>query len=93
MKINKWKLLALLGGSLWAGMPEGLYAQEGSITIDASKIENRIPSFLYGACIEDVNHEIYGGLYDQKVFGESFEEPDGGFVFENHTPYEGLWKK
>jgi hypothetical protein len=27
---------------------------------------------MYGSCIEDVNHEIYGGLYDQKIFVESF---------------------
>jgi hypothetical protein len=30
---------------------------------------------MYGSCIEDVNHEIYGGLYAQRIFGESFEEP------------------
>ena len=30
---------------------------------------------MYGPCIEDVNHEIYGGLYAQRIFGESFEEP------------------
>ena len=28
-----------------------------------------------GACLEDVNHEVYGGLYSQMVFGESFQEP------------------
>lgn len=30
---------------------------------------------MTGSCIEDVNHEIYGGLYAQLLFGESFEEP------------------
>ncbi len=30
---------------------------------------------MTGSCIEDVNHEIYGGLYAQLIFGESFEEP------------------
>ena len=30
---------------------------------------------MTGSCIEDVNHEIYGGLYSQLIFGESFEEP------------------
>ena len=43
--------------------------------MDAGKVENKITPYLYGACMEDVNHEIYGGLYDQKIFGESFEEP------------------
>ena len=32
---------------------------------------------LRGAGIEDVNHELYGGIYAQMVFGESFEEPAG----------------
>src|SRR5262245_50740358 len=34
-----------------------------------------VSRLLTGACIEDVNHEIYGGLYSQMVFGESFQEP------------------
>jgi alpha-L-arabinofuranosidase len=29
---------------------------------------------MTGACIEDVNHEIYGGIYSQLIFGESFQE-------------------
>ena len=36
---------------------------------------------MYGSCIEDVNHEIYGGLYAQQIFGESFEEPPLGMKF------------
>ncbi len=35
----------------------------------------RLSRYLTGACIEDVNHEIYGGLYSQMLFGESFQEP------------------
>ena len=31
---------------------------------------------MVGAGIEDVNHELVGGLYTQLVWGESFEEPD-----------------
>ena len=53
------------------------YAQKTNATIqvDATIVEQNVTPYLYGACIEDVNHEIYGGLYDQKIFGESFEEP------------------
>ena len=29
------------------------------------------------ALMTEVNHELYGGLYAQLVFGESFEEPAG----------------
>src|SRR2546425_904615 len=28
-----------------------------------------------GVCLEDVNHEVYGGIYSQMIFGESFQEP------------------
>lgn len=45
------------------------------ISVDATRILNKISPLLYGSCIEDVNHEIYGGLYGQRLFGESFEEP------------------
>jgi len=29
----------------------------------------------YGICIEDVNHELYGGIWTQMIYGESFQEP------------------
>lgn len=69
-----------------------LSAQNAVIRVDPSRIENTITPYLYGACIEDVNHEIYGGLYDQKIFGESFEEPANGFSFDHFIPYEGYWQ-
>ena len=46
-----------------------------TLTVDAEKVLCRIEPLIYGAGAEDVNHEIYGGLYDQKIFGEGFEEP------------------
>lgn len=91
MKTNRLKKFLLLSGSLFMLTSGGVAAQQSRISIDASKVENRITPFLYGACIEDVNHEIYGGLYDQKIFGESFEEPVRGFAFDHFTVYEGLW--
>ncbi|SFW83200.1 Alpha-L-arabinofuranosidase [Chitinophaga sancti] len=51
------------------------YAQVSIIQVNANQQLNHIPYSLYGSCIEDVNHEIYGGLYDQRLYGESFEEP------------------
>jgi alpha-L-arabinofuranosidase len=48
---------------------------DSSIKIDAGKVLNHVSPLMYGSCIEDVNHEIYGGLYAQMIFGESFEEP------------------
>lgn len=49
--------------------------QNAHIIVDASRVMNRISPEIFGSCIEDVNHEIYGGLYSQRLFGESFEEP------------------
>lgn len=91
MKTNKWTRHALVVSSILIGGGWNTYAQDAGITVDASKIENKISPFIYGSCIEDVNHEIYGGLYDQKIFGESFEEPGYGFTFSHMTSYEGAW--
>lgn len=67
--------------------------QQAEITIhvDASKVEQHVTPYLYGACIEDVNHEIYGGLYDQKIFGESFEELVPPATYNEFSIYEGVW--
>ncbi len=46
-----------------------------TLTVDAGKVFCSVEPLIYGAGAEDVNHEIYGGLYDQKIFGEGFEEP------------------
>lgn len=65
---------------------------DATITVDASKVEGEVTPWLYGSCIEDVNHEIYGGLYDQKIFGESFEEPVPNPLFDECSAYEGAWQ-
>ena len=62
-------------------------AQDAVIRVDAGKVENKITPYLYGACMEDVNHEIYGGIYDQQIFGESFEEPASMDNFIGFTRY------
>lgn len=67
-------------------------AQDAVIRVDAGKVENKITPYLYGACMEDVNHEIYGGIYDQQIFGESFEEPASMDNFIGFTWCEGVWK-
>ncbi|MGC4044326.1 MAG: alpha-L-arabinofuranosidase C-terminal domain-containing protein [Armatimonas sp.] len=61
------------------------------ITISPSKVVNRITPYMYGSCIEDVNHEIYGGLYAQRIFGESFEEPPLS-PFADWNAYGGNWR-
>ena len=55
-------------------------AQEAQVVVHADQVSHRLSRYLTGACIEDVNHEIYGGLYSQMIFGESFQEPPPGIV-------------
>ena len=45
-----------------------------TIRVQPEQVTGQISPYLTGACIEDVNHEIYGGIYSQLIFGESFEE-------------------
>jgi hypothetical protein len=70
---------------------QGVSAQDAKIVVDASKVTNKISPLIYGSGMEDVNHEVYGGLYDQKIFGEGFEEPAVGMQFRNFSRYEGYW--
>lgn len=56
------------------------HAQGLKLEIHPDKVVGNITPYLYGAGMEDVNHEIYGGIYSQRIFGESFEEgvlPEG----------------
>jgi Alpha-L-arabinofuranosidase C-terminal domain len=63
-------------------------AQEVVIQIDPSQAIKPISRFLTGACLEDVNHEIYGGLYSQMIFGESFQEPGPS----DDPTTSGMWR-
>ncbi|PWV48297.1 family 16 glycoside hydrolase [Chitinophaga sp. S165] len=67
------------------------FSQDNRILIDVNQTMNRIPSTIYGSCIEDVNHEIYGGFYAQLIFGESFEEPSTGANYRDWRKYTGYW--
>jgi len=66
-------------------------AQQAKISVDAAKVLNKIPANMYGSCIEDVNHEIYGGLYDQRLYGESFEEPAPPISYQGWKTLKGEW--
>ena len=62
------------------------------IAVDAGKVLHRVSPLLYGACIEDVNHEIYGGIYSQMIFGESFQEPPRPLPLKGFAAYGGRWQ-
>ena len=66
--IAAWLTLALLVAR--AGRCDDV-----TIDVRADHVIGHVSRHLTGACIEDVNHEIYGGIYSQMIFGESFQEP------------------
>src|SRR5712664_4208753 len=64
-------------------------AQEATIRVRANDVLGRVTRTMTGACIEDVNHEIYGGLYSQMIFGESFQE---AAPKSPATEISGMWR-
>ena len=80
MRSRALRSCLLSAACLCAGVPGHSGAREQTpvpvtIHVDTGRVLNQISPWMTEACIEDVNHEIYGGLYAQKLFGESFEEP------------------
>jgi len=66
-------------------------AQGATITVNADQVLHTNSPYLTGACIEDVNHEIYGGISSQMIFGESFAEPAVQLPLKDFKTYEGRW--
>src|SRR4051812_28056581 len=64
---------------------------EATITVRADRVVHAISPYTTGACIEDVNHEIYGGIYSQMVFGESFAEPAPAVAPAGFVAHGGTW--
>jgi hypothetical protein len=67
-------------------------AQEAEIYVNAGQPLHTLSNFLTGACLEDVNHEVYGGLYSQMIYGESFQEPAPPEPLNGFTAYGGTWQ-
>src|SRR5262245_49520374 len=80
-----FSLLALAATHLGEG------AQEPSITVQADQVLHRVTPYLTGACIEDVNHEVYGGIDSQMIFGESFAEPAEQLPLKAFKVLGGRW--
>ena len=62
-----------------------------ALRVDASHVLHKVSPLLHGACTEDVNHEIYGGIYSQTIFGESFKEPPRARSLKSFTGHGGRW--
>src|SRR4030088_1185919 len=88
----KPSLTTCLAG-IWIAYLPSLCGQQAQIQVQANQITNTISPYLdTGACIEDVNHEIYGGLYSQMIFGESFQEPAPSVPPKGFTAFGGDWR-
>ena len=88
--MNRRTFPCLIAGILvWVGVAA---AQEAEVVVHANQVSHRVSRYLTGACIEDVNHEIYGGLYSQMIFGESFQEPPPAMPPKGFTAYGGHWQ-
>ena len=84
------KAAAILAGILSVLTTIG-QAKGATITVDADQVLHTNSPYLTGACIEDVNHEIYGGIDSQMIFGESFAEPATQLPLKGFKAYEGRW--
>lgn len=82
-------LLAVIGMGL--RLAGGAVGQEAEVRVRVDQEGPRVSRFMTGVCLEDVNHEIYGGIDSQMVFGESFAEPPSRLV-EGFTAYGEGWR-
>ncbi len=62
-----------------------------TITVAADQVLHTNSPYLTGACLEDVNHEVYGGIDSQMIFGESFAEPAKQLPLKDFKTYDGRW--
>ena len=62
------------------------------ISVRTNAPAGKVSPYLRGACMEDVNHELYGGIWSQMIFGESFAEPaESGMDTEKLTILGSTW--
>jgi alpha-L-arabinofuranosidase len=84
------KQLATLASLVLVGAPFAA-AQEATIRVHPREVISHVSRHMTGACLEDVNHEVYGGIYSQMVFGESFQEPEPPPAPRGFTAHGGRW--
>ena len=85
-------LRLVIGYSFTAIVAAADGGEQALIHVRAGQVCGPVSRHLTGACIEDVNHEIYGGLYSQMIFGESFQEPPRTSPIKGFRDYGGSWR-
>ncbi|HEV3342691.1 MAG TPA: alpha-L-arabinofuranosidase C-terminal domain-containing protein [Pirellulales bacterium] len=92
MKTSHQLVVCHVGLAIFAWLLQPAFCQEAVIHVDSRQVLGSISPYLTGACIEDVNHEIYGGIYSQMVFGESFQEPAAESPVRGFSVFDGAWR-
>lgn len=82
---------AVLAAAAQPAVPATAPAIDAVIHVDAAGPGRPLSKYLTGVCIEDVNHEIYGGIYSQMIFGESFQEPSRTAPVRGFVSPDGQW--
>ena len=78
---------------LSAALGLSLQAQTHQVTIRPDKVIAHINPLFYGSGMEDVNHEVYGGIYAQQIFGESLEEAPVVNGISHFHSYGDPWRQ
>lgn len=66
-------------------------ADETRIDVHPDRLISVPCNLLTGVCLEDVNHEVYGGIYSQLIFGESFQESPANTA-QAVGKISGMWR-
>jgi alpha-L-arabinofuranosidase len=82
---------ALTALVLAAVAPLAATVEDATIRVHPNEVISHVTRYMTGACLEDVNHEVYGGIYSQMIFGESFQEPPPAPAPRGFTAYGGRW--
>ena len=62
---------------LLLGMVAASTGSDQTLVISLDNLTHRVSPDMTGCGLENINHEIYGGLYSQLLWDESFEQPQG----------------
>jgi alpha-L-arabinofuranosidase len=82
--IHLWHYLGGFDDQDWSIIP---VTQD--VDVDANTVISHISPHMTGVGMEDVNHETYGGIYSQMIYGESFQEPS----YDPNASYKIINKK
>ena len=88
---NQTTLLKTILAGIFCGLMTAGRAEGTTITVAADQVLHTNSPYLAGACLEDVNHEIYGGIDSQMIFGESFAEPAKQSPLKDFKTFDGRW--